>query len=128
MRRLFEILTGIVLLAVAWVFFYQPWLTDFEQQFDGRLLVGSLLCGFIGMACMVCWKRPITTRIWLGYLCFLMVCMIVDVVRSDELSWQIALLAAIVGMLSGGYTLSGYYPRSFPIAQVFCKNQPPADP
>jgi hypothetical protein len=69
-RRAFEILTGVLLLALAWVFMYLPFLIDHRQAvFDIRLFVGSLLSAFIGLACIICWKRPITTRVWFGYLC-----------------------------------------------------------
>jgi hypothetical protein len=57
-----------------------------------------------------------------------MVCLIVDIAKSDENDLETGLLAVLIGVLSGGYALTGYYPNSFPMPQVFCKIELPIQP
>jgi hypothetical protein len=132
MKRVIEIVIGVILLLLGYIITIPPrFAADSHPTIDGRLIVAVFLCGFLGFACVVNWRRPITTRVWLGYLCVIMICLIIDFVRSDNLELLAAVLAGLVAILTGAYAVTGYYPESFPLATVFCTKKPcqsPEDP
>jgi hypothetical protein len=118
MSRGSQVLIGIVLLLLASVMALMAMIPDEQGYLIGRLM-GALVAGVLGFVCVFTWGRPLTTRIGLGVLSLSMIAMIVYILKSKDPDLRSCGFAGLIAMMSGAYAMTGYYPASFPMAQVF---------
>lgn len=83
----------------------------------GFLAVAAIF-GILAFALLIKWGRPISTRIAVGAVSFGGVCAAIGNVFSGKVHGMLALF----GLISVGglfYAITGTYPDSFPLAEVF---------
>jgi hypothetical protein len=90
-----------------------------EQGYLVGRLMGALVAGILGFACVFTWGRPLTTRAGLGVLSLSMIAMIVYILKSKDPDLKSCGFAGLIAVMSGAYALTGYYPANFPMAAVF---------
>lgn len=88
-------------------------------------------CVMIGVACTFSWGRPKTTRIAMGSLSLAMIFMSLGVLLADEDERggkRAVLFSGMIAICSGYYAVTGHYPESLPLAEVFGTTPPESVP
>jgi hypothetical protein len=118
MRRVSQIIIGSMLLLLALVMLLMAALPG-----EGEFLVVRLTAAFVaaplGFACLLSWGRPYTTRVAMGVLCLAMALMGIAILLSDKPNLRPVAFAALVAVMSGTYAITGIYPESLPLSNVF---------
>lgn len=122
MSRGTQVLAGLVLLSFSAVLVLLAMMPAEDADPGGANPIRwgiALLSGVLGLASLIPWGRPHTTRLALGLLSLTMCAMIVGILQSKDVSKRGLMFAAIVAVVSGSYAITGYYPDAMPAAEVF---------
>jgi len=103
-----QILIGIILLSLAFVFLLLSMLRD---QGSNLAQFAALVAGLLGFACVFTWGRPYTTRVASGLLSLAMIGLAINIVLWNKPEMKAAAFAGFVAFMSGAYAITGYLPE-----------------
>jgi hypothetical protein len=126
MSRVSQILIGMGFLFVAFVFLLLILVDDDKSTRTIRIML-ALLCGILGVACILTWGRPYTTRIAMGLLSLSTLGMALAILFSNKREFKAAAFAGMIALMSGTYAVTGLYPDALPLSKVFGKHDSEED-